>query len=165
LLLVFAFFGRRLIVLAFTFVGLTLTVATAVPFTGAGLTLAGSTFTAGTGLLFSGLAIGCELRTASGAGATQASLTDQCLTLPPTHQSLVSLLESQRHAGLAERAVPERPRDRSRQDQRDSRVEQLERPPDLRSSAGRTFCAGPRLGKPGQTTCVALAETSGQHSK
>src|SRR3954470_1217780 len=62
-------------VLAFTFVGLTLRVESRVRFTTAGLTLAGSTFTAGTGLLFSALAIGCELRTAAGAGATPASLS------------------------------------------------------------------------------------------
>src|SRR5689334_359310 len=69
-----------------------------------------------------------------------------------------------RDAGLAERPMPHEPRDRSGEDERDPRVEQLGRSADLRSPASRARRARPALGKPGQTTCVALPEARGQHS-
>src|SRR5262249_3906933 len=59
-----------------------------------------------------------------------------------------------READLAERPVAHEPRDRTRQDEPDPQMEELELSPELRSSAGGTRGAGPALGKPGQTTCV-----------
>src|SRR5437763_4408779 len=67
-----------------------------------------------------------------------------------------------RRASLAQRAVPEHPRDRAHCDQREPCVKQLQRAPDLRSSARRTG-PDPALRKPGQTTCVALPEALGKH--